>query len=316
MLYCASPAKYFGFLSSGETSEVSLVAGYFWFSPVASVNSAYFWVVTVTSVGLGDFADWPLTHAADALVSLFTLIVPMGVLVGVYGATAELFFDWWYKTKKKVDGGKTGPDSKGVVGTRHRDGVVGARLRLMTRDELRKKCDEESDEDEQFTSMFRRQGILRVGSRTTGGVLPAGFPSKKAAKKASDEGGLLKDEGAGSGSHHWHSEGGHRRRSSMVFSSTDELDSNGTHSICDGFAADSDRPPQRHASFFSADLEGGIEMETMEHVAEEEDMSGTDEEVMPELPDEDEEDYGSGMGVVPQLRNNPVGSRRSVFASV
>jgi hypothetical protein len=75
-------------------------------------------------------------------------------------------------------------------------------------------------------------------------------------------------------------QGGHRRRSSMVVSSSDELDSHGTHSICDGFAADSDRPPQWHASFFSADLEGGIEMETMENVEEEEDMSGTDEEVI------------------------------------
>jgi hypothetical protein len=112
-------------------------------------------------------------------------------------------------------------------------------------------------------------------------------------------------------------QGGHRRRSSMVFSSLDELDSHGTHSICDGFAADSDRPPQWHASFFSADLEGGIEMETMENVEEEEDMSGTDEEVMPELPEEDVEDDGSGTGVVPQLRNNPMeGSRRSVFARV
>ena len=103
IFYCASPAKYFGFLAAGETTDVSLFAGFFWFSPVASLNSIYFWVVTVTSVGLGDFADWPMSNGGDAVVSLFCLIVPMGVLGGVYGAAAEGFFAWWYREKEEED---------------------------------------------------------------------------------------------------------------------------------------------------------------------------------------------------------------------
>ena len=72
-----------------------------------------------------------------------------------------------------------------------------------------------------------------------------------------------------------------------------------------------------HVESDIAELEPVLQGQATENVEEEEDMSGTDEEVMPELPDEDVEDYGSGMGVVPQLRNNPMeGSRRSVFASV
>merc|ERR1711865_1278909 len=68
----------------------------------------YFWVVTVTSVGLGDFAHWPLTHAIDVVMNVFLLIVPMGVLGGVYGALTEMFFAWWHREKEDaVDGNQT-----------------------------------------------------------------------------------------------------------------------------------------------------------------------------------------------------------------
>jgi hypothetical protein len=108
IFYCASPKKYFGFLNDGETSNVSVLADYFWFSPVATVNSIYFWVVTVTSVGLGDFAHWPLTHALDVVMNVFLLIVPMGVLGGVYGALTEMFFAWWHREKEDaVDSNQT-----------------------------------------------------------------------------------------------------------------------------------------------------------------------------------------------------------------
>ena len=109
IFYCASPKKYFGFLTDGETSDVSVVADYFWFSPVATVNSIYFWVVTVTSVGLGDFAHWPLTHGLDVVMNVLLLIVPMGVLGGVYGALTEMFFAWWHREKEDAvdDGNQT-----------------------------------------------------------------------------------------------------------------------------------------------------------------------------------------------------------------
>merc|ERR1711865_1172733 len=68
----------------------------------------YFWVVTVTSVGLGDFAHWPLTHAIDVVMNVFLLIVPMGVLGGVYGALTEMFFAWWHREKEDaVDSNQT-----------------------------------------------------------------------------------------------------------------------------------------------------------------------------------------------------------------
>ena len=55
----------------------------------------------------------------------------------------------------------------------------------------------------------------------------------------------------------------------------------------------------RHVESDIAELEPVLQGQATENVEEEEDMSGTDEEVMPELPEEDAEDYKSGS----QLRN-------------
>jgi hypothetical protein len=122
IVFCASPVKYFGFLAAGETTDVSLLAEFFWFSPVASLNSIYFWVVTVTSVGLGDFADWPLTNGGEALMCLGTLIVPMGVLAGVYDAVAEGFFLWWNRKANDEKGVETKSDvDEDVLTSSHAD---------------------------------------------------------------------------------------------------------------------------------------------------------------------------------------------------
>jgi hypothetical protein len=91
VLYYSSPAKFPIFASDEEEVDGDSLT----FSSPATINSIYFWVVTVTTVGLGDYTDWPLAFFGDYVVTLAIMFISMGALGQFYNATSVLVLLWW-----------------------------------------------------------------------------------------------------------------------------------------------------------------------------------------------------------------------------